>query len=113
MPSFTRILTAVSDAYRAKPADIARTAESVREMYRVTIEPTRSAGPLSAELLDNAYRTLSQRYVYTPEMVVDGRVNQPGITGGQIAIGDRVVNDLEPKDRDIAMVFQNLSLIQI
>ena len=29
-------------------------------------------------------RTLSQRYVYTPEMVVDGRVNQPGITGGQI-----------------------------
>ncbi len=62
MPSFTRILTAVSDAYGAKPADIARTAESVREMYRVTIEPTRSAGPLSAELLDNAYRTLSQRY---------------------------------------------------
>jgi uncharacterized protein len=62
MPSFTRILTTVSDAYRAKPADIARTAESVREMYRVTIEPTRSAGPLSAELLDGAYRALSQRY---------------------------------------------------
>jgi hypothetical protein len=29
-------------------------------------------------------RTLSQRYVYTPEMVVDGRVNQPGTSGGQI-----------------------------
>jgi hypothetical protein len=29
-------------------------------------------------------RTLNQRYVYTPEMVVDGRVNQPGTTGGQI-----------------------------
>ena len=27
------------------------------------------------------------------------------ITGGQVAIGDRVVNELEPKDRDIAMVF--------
>jgi sn-glycerol 3-phosphate transport system ATP-binding protein len=32
------------------------------------------------------------------------------ITGGEIAIGDRVVNKLEPKDRDIAMVFQNYAL---
>jgi sn-glycerol 3-phosphate transport system ATP-binding protein len=32
------------------------------------------------------------------------------ITGGEIVIGDRVVNDLEPKDRDIAMVFQNYAL---
>jgi sn-glycerol 3-phosphate transport system ATP-binding protein len=32
------------------------------------------------------------------------------ITGGQIKIGDRVVNDLEPAERDIAMVFQNYAL---
>jgi sn-glycerol 3-phosphate transport system ATP-binding protein len=32
------------------------------------------------------------------------------ITAGEIAIGDRVVNQLEPKDRDIAMVFQNYAL---
>ena len=32
------------------------------------------------------------------------------ITGGEIAIGSRVVNELEPKDRDIAMVFQNYAL---
>ena len=32
------------------------------------------------------------------------------ITAGDIAIGDRVVNALEPKDRDIAMVFQNYAL---
>ncbi|MCC6196933.1 MAG: sn-glycerol-3-phosphate import ATP-binding protein UgpC [Burkholderiales bacterium] len=32
------------------------------------------------------------------------------ITSGEIVIGDRVVNDLEPKDRDIAMVFQNYAL---
>src|SRR5436190_22915827 len=32
------------------------------------------------------------------------------ITSGTIAIGDRVVNDLPPKDRDIAMVFQNYAL---
>jgi len=32
------------------------------------------------------------------------------ITAGEISIGDRVVNALEPKDRDIAMVFQNYAL---
>ncbi len=32
------------------------------------------------------------------------------ITSGEIVIGDRVVNSLEPKDRDIAMVFQNYAL---
>jgi len=32
------------------------------------------------------------------------------ITSGTIAIGDMVVNDLPPKDRDIAMVFQNYAL---
>ena len=32
------------------------------------------------------------------------------ITAGTIAIGDRVVNDVPPKDRDIAMVFQNYAL---
>ena len=32
------------------------------------------------------------------------------ISGGTLKIGDRVVNDVEPKDRDIAMVFQNYAL---
>jgi multiple sugar transport system ATP-binding protein len=32
------------------------------------------------------------------------------ITGGQLRIGDRVVNDLSPKERDVAMVFQNYAL---
>jgi len=32
------------------------------------------------------------------------------LTSGDIFIGDRLVNDLDPKDRDIAMVFQNYAL---
>ncbi len=32
------------------------------------------------------------------------------ISSGEISIGERVVNDLPPKDRDIAMVFQNYAL---
>ena len=32
------------------------------------------------------------------------------ITEGEVYIGDRLVNDVQPKDRDIAMVFQNYAL---
>jgi len=32
------------------------------------------------------------------------------ITSGEIRIGERVVNGLEPSERDIAMVFQNDAL---
>jgi multiple sugar transport system ATP-binding protein len=32
------------------------------------------------------------------------------VTAGRLRIGDRVVNDVAPKDRDIAMVFQNYAL---
>ena len=32
------------------------------------------------------------------------------ITSGDLFIGDTLVNDMEPKDRDIAMVFQNYAL---
>ncbi|MEG4092773.1 ATP-binding cassette domain-containing protein, partial [Microcoleus sp. Pol12B4] len=32
------------------------------------------------------------------------------LTAGNIWVGDRLVNDLPPKDRDIAMVFQNYAL---
>jgi ABC-type sugar transport system ATPase subunit len=41
--------------------------------------------------------------------------NQPScgwkeISGGTIAIGGKVINEVEPKHRDIAMVFQNYAL---
>ncbi|MBD2446514.1 ABC transporter ATP-binding protein [Nostoc sp. FACHB-152] len=32
------------------------------------------------------------------------------LTGGNILVGDRLINDLPPKERDIAMVFQNYAL---
>ncbi|TCT33056.1 ABC transporter ATP-binding protein [Martelella mediterranea] len=32
------------------------------------------------------------------------------ITGGELRIGERIVNDVDPKDRDIAMVFQSYAL---
>ena len=37
-------------------------------------------------------------------------VKHEEISGGTLKIGDKVMNDVEPKDRDIAMVFQNYAL---
>jgi multiple sugar transport system ATP-binding protein len=35
------------------------------------------------------------------------------ISSGEISIADKVVNNIPPKDRDIAMVFQNYACIRI
>src|SRR6185437_4186071 len=65
MPSFKRIMRSLSDAYRERPSDIARTVASVREMYAdgrampgasgTAVSPTRA-------LLDGAYHALAERY---------------------------------------------------
>ena len=60
MPSFKRILTAVSDAYRSKPAEVAATVATLRDLYLAT-EPV-SGEPLSTHLLDNAYRGMSRAF---------------------------------------------------
>jgi uncharacterized protein YyaL (SSP411 family) len=62
MPSFTRILNSVANAYASKREQVERTAESVREMYDNATAATRSAGPLTPDLLDTAYRALAGAY---------------------------------------------------
>jgi len=44
----------------------------------------RFATPATTERQKIYARTLRQRYVYTPEMVVDGRVHEPGVTTAQV-----------------------------
>jgi uncharacterized protein YyaL (SSP411 family) len=60
IPSFKRILAAVSEAYRAKPAEVAATVEALRDLYVVT-QPV-AGEPISATLLDDAYRFMSRAY---------------------------------------------------
>ncbi len=60
IPSFKRILAAVSEAYRAKPAEVAATVEALRDLY-VATQPV-SGEPISATLLDDAYRFMSRAY---------------------------------------------------
>jgi uncharacterized protein YyaL (SSP411 family) len=58
MPSFQRVLHAVSDAYTNRGEDVRKVAASMREMYAVTRARARSSGTLSAELLERGTRGL-------------------------------------------------------
>src|SRR5438046_6340479 len=62
MPSFRRILTSVADAYATNKDAIARTTESVREMYEGTRTRSRGAAGLSRETLDLAFASLAASY---------------------------------------------------
>ena len=60
MPSFKRILTAVSEAYRSKPAEVAATVDTLRDLYAAT-QPV-AGEPITAALLDDAYRMMSRAF---------------------------------------------------
>src|SRR5687767_1982492 len=62
MPSFTRVLRSVLDAYRNRPDSIAETARQVREIYDAAKLQARSEGELTARALDLAYRGVAQKY---------------------------------------------------
>jgi uncharacterized protein len=62
LPSFTKILKAVSDAYKNRPADVAKTTAMVNEMYAAAGAPGRATGEVGAALLAQAYRGIAARY---------------------------------------------------
>ncbi len=62
MPSFTRVMLAITEAWKNKQDQIARTVESMRELYSTSEEQARSQGALNATLLERAYRGLARGY---------------------------------------------------
>jgi uncharacterized protein YyaL (SSP411 family) len=62
MPSFRRVLDAVTDAYRTKPDAVAQTSRQLREIYEAATMQARSDGALTSHALDIAYRGVAQRY---------------------------------------------------
>jgi uncharacterized protein YyaL (SSP411 family) len=62
MPSFTRVLTVLADAWANKQDQIARTVESMRQLYAVSTEASQATGALTPALLERAYRGLARSY---------------------------------------------------
>ncbi|MGH9956864.1 MAG: thioredoxin domain-containing protein, partial [Pyrinomonadaceae bacterium] len=62
MPGFPRVLISMADAYRERPEDIDKTAESiVAELHRLNLA-SESSEALSAELLEAGFRGLAKNY---------------------------------------------------
>ena len=92
MPSFRRVLLGVADAWATRQDSVARTAESMRELYRASTERTRSTGSLDEALLSRAMSSMVQRYEpafggfdgapkFPPTMTLDFALRQWARTG--------------------------------
>jgi uncharacterized protein YyaL (SSP411 family) len=62
MPSFRQVLLAVSEAYRERRGDVERSAAELTDLLRQGTALRPPATPLDADLLDEAFRALAQRF---------------------------------------------------
>ncbi|HEU4631480.1 MAG TPA: thioredoxin domain-containing protein [Gemmatimonadaceae bacterium] len=62
MPSFTRVLRSVAEAYRTQRDRVAQTAAAVRELYERQAAPSRASGQVTAQTLERAYRQIVAQY---------------------------------------------------
>jgi multiple sugar transport system ATP-binding protein len=83
------------------------TLDSVGKIYP---DGTRAVGDLDLTIRDSEFLVLVGPSGCGKTTALRMIAGLEEITEGTISIGDRVVNDLQPKDRDIAMVFQNYAL---
>src|SRR6202012_3374671 len=83
---------------------------SVERLTKVYAGGVKALDDLSLEVADGEFMVLVGPSGCGKSTALRSIAGLEEISGGIIAIGERVVNDLPPKDRDIAMVFQNYAL---
>ncbi|WEF23570.1 sn-glycerol-3-phosphate import ATP-binding protein UgpC [Paracoccus sp. S3-43] len=71
---------------------------------------TRAVGDVSIDIADGEFIVLVGPSGCGKSTLLRMIAGLEGISEGTVRIGDQVVNDIEPADRDIAMVFQNYAL---
>src|SRR3954454_4051353 len=81
--------------------------ESVEKVYP---DGTRAVAGIDLEIADGEFMVLVGPSGCGKTTALRMVAGLEEITGGTIRIGDRVVNGLEPRKRDVAMVFQNYAL---
>src|SRR3982751_890278 len=85
-------------------------AEVVLENVSKSYEKTQVIQDVSLSVRDKEFVVMVGPRVWGKFAILAMIAGLETITGGTIAIEDRVVNQIPPKDRDIAMVFQNYAL---
>ncbi len=82
----------------------------VVKRYRTGLQEVQVIHGVSAEVADREFVVIVGPSGCGKSTLLRMVAGLEEITGGEIAIAGRIVNQLEPADRDIAMVFQNYAL---
>lgn len=83
---------------------------SLKNVYKIFDDGTTAVNDFSLEIADKEFIILVGPSGCGKSTTLRMIAGLEGITKGEMKIGDRVVNDIAPKDRDIAMVFQSYAL---
>ncbi len=83
---------------------------TLEDIGKVYPDGTRAVGQVDLEVRDGEFLVLVGPSGCGKSTVLRMIAGLEDITEGKMSIGDRLVNDVPPKDRDIAMVFQNYAL---
>src|SRR6185503_5897953 len=71
---------------------------------------TRAVAPTSVDIQDGEFVILVGPSGCGKSTLLRMIAGLESVSGGELRIGPKVVNDVPPKERDIAMVFQNYAL---
>lgn len=83
---------------------------SLKNVYKIFDDGTTAVNDFSLEIADKEFIILVGPSGCGKSTTLRMIAGLEGITKGELKIGDRIVNDVAPKDRDIAMVFQSYAL---
>jgi len=83
---------------------------SLKHVYKVYPNGTKAVSDFTMEIGDKEFIVFVGPSGCGKSTTLRMIAGLEDITAGEVSIGDLIVNDVEPKDRDIAMVFQNYAL---
>ena len=83
---------------------------SLKHIYKVYPNGTKAVNDFNMEIEDKEFIVFVGPSGCGKSTTLRMIAGLESITAGELKIGDMVVNEIEPKDRDIAMVFQNYAL---
>ena len=98
------------DAKKAKKAKKGEEPEKKKVNLQITDEGVVAVQEFSLEIKDKEFIVLVGPSGCGKSTTLRMVAGLEEISGGELYIGDKLVNDVAPKDRDIAMVFQNYAL---
>lgn len=83
---------------------------SLKHIYKVYPNGTKAVNDFNMEIADKEFIVFVGPSGCGKSTTLRMIAGLEDISAGELTIGENVVNDMEPKDRDIAMVFQNYAL---